>query len=106
MTVAVQATTEHVQVHIHWAGGTVSEHPLCRPVGSYERLADFPRLRQQLAAWVGAGWTAAQIAEALNREGFRSASGRLDGFTARGRGVDLPAGAEQETAAGRVPVGQ
>ena len=82
VTVAVQATTEHVQVHIHWAGGTVSEHPLCRPVGSYERLADFPRLRQQLAAWVGAGWTAAQIAEALNREGFRSASGRLDGFTA------------------------
>jgi hypothetical protein len=83
VTVAVQATTEHVQVRIHWVGGTMSEHSLCRPVGSYEQLADFPRLREQVAAGMAAGQTASQIAEGLNREGFRSPSGRLDHFTAR-----------------------
>jgi hypothetical protein len=81
VAVTVQEETEHVQVRILWVGGSVSEHPLCRPVGSYEQLADFPRLRERVQTWLAAGQTAAQIAEGLNREGFRSPSGRLDQFT-------------------------
>jgi DNA invertase Pin-like site-specific DNA recombinase len=83
ITVTVQEKTEHVQVQIHWIGGSVSEYPLRRPVGSYDRLADFPQLRERVQTWLAAGQTAAQIAEGLNREGFHSASGRLDRFTAR-----------------------
>jgi DNA invertase Pin-like site-specific DNA recombinase len=81
VTVTVEETSEHVAVRIHWVGGVVSEHALRRPVGSFERMADFPRLRERVTTWLAAGQTVAQIAEGLNREGFQSPSGRLDRFT-------------------------
>jgi DNA invertase Pin-like site-specific DNA recombinase len=83
VTVKVQETSEHVQVEIQWIGGSVSTHSLRRPVGNYERLADFDRLRERVTAWVTAGKSVAEVAEQLNQEGFLPASGRLDRFTRR-----------------------
>jgi uncharacterized protein YndB with AHSA1/START domain len=78
VTVTVRGSTEHVVARIDWVGGTTSEHALLRPVGSLERLADYPRMRGLIKGWLEEGQTMAQIAEGLNREGFRSPSGRLD----------------------------
>jgi DNA invertase Pin-like site-specific DNA recombinase len=85
--IAVHEKSEYVDACIHWVGGSVSEHCLCRPLGNYERLADFVKLRERVTAELAAGKTTAQIAEALNREGFHSPSGRLDRFTARRVGM-------------------
>jgi DNA invertase Pin-like site-specific DNA recombinase len=81
VTVTMAGNTENVAVRIQWIGGTSTEHAFQRPVSRYERLADFPRMRRLLEAAVAAGRSAAQIAECLNREGFRLASGRADRFT-------------------------
>jgi hypothetical protein len=81
VTVTMPGAAENVVVRIQWIGGTSTEHALRRPLRSYERLADFPRMRRLVEAAVAAGETAAQIAEGLNREGFRPPSSRADGFT-------------------------
>ena len=81
VTVTIQGTTEQTHIRIHWIGGSVSEHALRRPVGRYDQLADFPRLRQRIVTGLAGGQTAAQIAERLNREGFLPPSGRVDRFT-------------------------
>jgi hypothetical protein len=85
--VTVNGKSEYVDVCISWVGGSVSEHSLRRPVGNYERLADFAKLRERVTAELAAGKTTAKIAETLNREGFHSPSGRLDRFTARRVGM-------------------
>ena len=79
---------ENVVVRIQWIGGMSTEHALRRPISRYERLTDFPRMRRLVEAAVAAGQIAAQIAECLDREGFRPPSGRADRFTP-GRARDL-----------------
>ena len=79
---------ENVVVRIQWIGGTSTEHALRRPISRYERLTDFPRMRRMVEDAVAAGQSAAQIAESLDREGFRPPSGRADRFTP-GRARDL-----------------
>jgi hypothetical protein len=79
---------ENVVVRIQWIGGTSMEHALRRPTRRYERLTDFPRMRRLVEAAVAAGQSAAQIADCLDREGFRPPSGRADRFTP-GRAGDL-----------------
>ncbi len=71
VVVAVQGETEWVDVAIHWAGGFVSRHEVRRPVSRVEQLRDYAELMSRVAELHGAGKTAGEIAEALNREGFR-----------------------------------
>ena len=71
VVVAVQGETEWVDVAIHWAGGFVSHHEARRPVRRVEQLRDYAELMRRVAELHGAGGTSRQIAEALNREGFR-----------------------------------
>jgi DNA invertase Pin-like site-specific DNA recombinase len=71
VVVAVQGETEWVDVAIHWAGGFVSRHEVRRPVSRVEQMRDYAELMRRVAELHGAGRTSRQIAEALNREGFR-----------------------------------
>jgi len=71
VVVAIQGETEWVDVAIHWAGGFVSRHEVRRPVMRVEQLRDHAELMRRVAELHGAGRTSRQIAEALNREGFR-----------------------------------
>jgi DNA invertase Pin-like site-specific DNA recombinase len=71
VSVAVQGETERVDVTIHWAGGFVSRHEVRRPVRRIEQLRDYPALVARAAELHRAGKTSGEVAEALNREGFR-----------------------------------
>src|SRR5580700_8789660 len=85
-----------VLVGIQWIGGTSTEHALRRPISRYERLTDFPRMRKLVEAAVAAGENATQIAECLDREGFRPPSSRADRFTpARARDLVYRLGLSQ-----------
>ncbi len=81
VTVTVRDNTEHVMLRIEWIGGASTEHSLRRTISCYQRLCDFPRMQSLVEAAVAAGQTSEQIAECLNREGFRPVSNRDDRFT-------------------------
>jgi hypothetical protein len=68
----VTAESERVDVTVRWAGGGVSVHAITRPVGSYERLRDFPRLLERIRALRASGHRSASIAPTLNAEGFHA----------------------------------
>jgi hypothetical protein len=80
VTVTMPGDVENVVVRIQWIGGTSTEHTLRRPISRYERLTDSPRMRRLVEAAVAVGQNSAQIAECLDREGFRPPSGRADRF--------------------------
>jgi hypothetical protein len=81
VTMTVRGNSEHAMLCIPWIGGMLTERALRRPIGRYERVSDFLRMRALVEAGVAAGQTAVQIAECLDREGFRPPSGRADRFT-------------------------
>src|SRR5262249_48262034 len=70
VVVDVERDSEYVGVTIHWQGGFTSRHEAVRPAKSYEQRRDFDKLMDRFAALRHEGHTAAQIAAALNREGF------------------------------------
>jgi len=70
IVVKVQGNTEFVDVEVHWTGGFVSCHETRRPVGRYDLLRDYDRLKARLIELRREGKTKQQIAEHLNREGF------------------------------------
>jgi hypothetical protein len=70
--------TEHSEVTrltIRWVGGGISRHELVRPVHTYERLGDLPRLLERIRELLAAGQRSGLIATRLNAEGFRSPRG-------------------------------
>src|SRR5262249_54986258 len=69
--VGVQGDTEQVDVAIHWAGGSVSEHRLVRVVQRYEQLAGYRRLCARMDELRAEGRSMAEVADWLNREGYR-----------------------------------
>lgn len=75
--VEIDATehSEATRVSIHWVGGGISRHELVRPVSTYERLGDLPRLRERIRDLLAAGRQSGQIAAQLNADGFRSPKG-------------------------------
>lgn len=75
--VEIEATehSEATRLSIHWVGGGISRHELVRPVSTYERLGDLPRLRERIRELLAAGRRSGQIAAQLNAEGFRSPKG-------------------------------
>jgi hypothetical protein len=74
--VTIQGETEWADMAIHWSGGFVSRHATRRPVRRLEQLRDFSALMARVVELHGAGKTARQIADHLNREGFRPAKRR------------------------------
>jgi hypothetical protein len=74
------ATTQEVKVQLHWTGGTVTEHHVQRPVGSWAQVTGVAALRARVRQGHVAGWPAARIAEDLNAAGYRTPRGHL--FTA------------------------
>jgi DNA invertase Pin-like site-specific DNA recombinase len=81
VTLTLRGHTEHANVRIEWIGGSVSQHALRRPISRYDRLADYSRLRERVETCVKEAQTAAQIADQLNKEGFRPPSDRTERFT-------------------------
>ncbi len=73
VVVAVQGSSEHVEVSLHWSGGFISAHDLVRPVRRYEQTADYERLKSRVEELHGQGNSYAEIAKQLNSEGFRPA---------------------------------
>ena len=70
VTVDVQGESEQVAVTLQWAGGFRSAHNVIRPVGRYTQLSTYPVLLSRIDALREVGLSFAQIAVALNRDGF------------------------------------
>ena len=68
--VVVDKSTELNEVTIVWQGGMTTQHQVARPVGGYEQLKDYRCLTERIAELHGQGLHLAQIAGALNDEGF------------------------------------
>jgi len=69
--IAVEGESGRVDVPLHWAGGYASQHTILRPVARYEQAADYAHLLERIGTLRTAGWSARQIAEQLNSEGWR-----------------------------------
>jgi DNA invertase Pin-like site-specific DNA recombinase len=82
VVVHVRPDSEYVDATIHWRGGCTTSHELVRPVLHYEQLRDYDQLLNRITVWWREGNTAAQIAEKLNNEGFRTPKKRGDYNTA------------------------
>jgi len=71
IVVDVHDSSEHVDAALHWSGGFASQHELLRPVAAYRQLADYDRLMDRIEKLHRQGLTFGEIAQHLNREGFR-----------------------------------
>lgn len=71
VTVTVVGDSQRVDLAIQWAGGFASHHALVRPVARYDQLDNYEALLACVLQLRRQKMTAAQIAEQLNREGFR-----------------------------------
>jgi len=80
VTVTVIGDTERVSITLTWAGGHTTNGELIRPVARLAQLSYYPRLLQRLQALHAQGLGAAQIAVALDAEGFRPPK-RIPHFT-------------------------
>jgi DNA invertase Pin-like site-specific DNA recombinase len=69
--VAVHGTSEKVDVELAWAGGHVTTAQIVRPVAALTQLTYYPQLVERARALADDGATGAQIAAALNSEGYR-----------------------------------
>jgi DNA invertase Pin-like site-specific DNA recombinase len=90
VVVEVQGQTEQVDLTVHWAGESVTRHRLLRGVQRYEQLADYERLTARMAELRRQGRSMAEVAAALNTEGFhpprrvqRFTGGMVAGLLAR-----------------------
>jgi len=70
VVVTVRGESEWVDVTIHWAGNSTSDHKLVRPVQRYEQMSDYEKLLSRIDELRDDGQTLAKVAEQLNLEGF------------------------------------
>ena len=70
VTVDVHEASEQVDVTIQWAGGVTSAHRVRRPVARDDQRSNATALVAHIDGLRQAGYSFAQIAEHLNREGF------------------------------------
>jgi DNA invertase Pin-like site-specific DNA recombinase len=70
VVVVPHQSTELTEVTITWKGGLTTQHQVARPVGSFEQLKDFPRLKERLKQLHREGLHRGPIAAKLNAEGF------------------------------------
>jgi len=71
VTVWARPNSQHVDLAIQWAGGYTSQHHLVRPVARYDQQENHQQLQARILELRDQNQTSAQIAEQLNREGFR-----------------------------------
>jgi DNA invertase Pin-like site-specific DNA recombinase len=71
VVVTAPADRETVDVGVRWSGGYTSAHQLIRPVARYTQMRDFPQLADRIVELHAQKKTSAQIAQALNSEGWR-----------------------------------
>jgi hypothetical protein len=71
VVITAPTNTQHVDITIHWAGGFTSQHSLVRPVARYDQLDNYEQLIERIFALRDQKKTSGQIAEQLNREGYR-----------------------------------
>lgn len=71
LVVTAPSGTQHVDVTVRWAGGFTSHHTLVRPVARYDQLDNYEQLTARILELHDHKQTSAQIAEQLNREGYR-----------------------------------
>jgi DNA invertase Pin-like site-specific DNA recombinase len=74
------ASSQAVTVQLHWTGGTVTEHPLTRPVRTWCQVTEVAALLERVRQGEAAGWPSRRIAEELNAAGYRTPRGQR--FTA------------------------
>ena len=74
--VKVEGGSEQVRVECHWHGGNRTSHDLTRPVARLKALTTYSALVDRAATLHRDDLTFAEIAETLNREGWRPAKRR------------------------------
>lgn len=75
VVVTRRGTTEVIDVVIRWLGGSESRQEVHQGLRRYDGLGDYTRLKDRVTELRGAGRTGEQIAEALNKEGYRTPRG-------------------------------
>jgi hypothetical protein len=68
--VAVQGTSEQVQVRMHWVGGGQTEGTLTRPIARFADRSDYAALCERVCALTQARWSAPAIARQLDTDGY------------------------------------
>ncbi len=74
------ASSQEMKVQLHWAGGTITEHQIQRPVHTWAHVTDSVALLERIRQRQAAGRTSRQIAEELNAAWQRTPRGNV--FTA------------------------
>jgi DNA invertase Pin-like site-specific DNA recombinase len=79
VVVANEGKSERLRVSIEWVGGTQTKGIVIRPVSKMERLSYYPELCARVGELLAQELSIGQIAETLNREGYRppKQTGRL-----------------------------
>jgi DNA invertase Pin-like site-specific DNA recombinase len=74
-----EGNSERLRVSIEWVGGTETKGIVIRPVSKMERLSYYPELCERVRELVAQELSTKEIAETLNREGYRppKQAGRL-----------------------------
>jgi Recombinase zinc beta ribbon domain/Recombinase len=78
--VQVRADSERTEVQIFWRGGPPTRHDLDRSVSRYESLQNYPQMLASIQSLRKQGRTIEEVAEELNKEGFRTPRSRK-GYT-------------------------
>jgi len=81
VVVHVRADSERTGVEITWRGGLTAHHEVARAVTRYESLSDYPELLKRIRELRKDGFTIAQVAAQLNKEGHKAPRSRK-GYTA------------------------
>jgi DNA invertase Pin-like site-specific DNA recombinase len=93
------ASSQEVKVQLYWAGGTMTEHQVWRPVHAWSQLADLAGLLEHIRQLRAAGWTSRRIAKELNAASRRTPHGKP--FTAENVRQLLKRGTPKGTEGGR-----
>ena len=71
VSVEVQGQSEQVSVRLTWKGGHVSTHTFTRAVDRYVHRSDYAKLLARIDELSDSGLSMSEVAEQLNRDGFR-----------------------------------
>ena len=104
VVVSAPASTQEVEVRLHWAQGTVTEHRIVRAVRGWENVVGAGDLWRRVQEWQTAGWTSQCMADELNRTGHRTPRGRP--FTAESVRKLIERGGPQATKSPEAGIGR
>jgi Recombinase zinc beta ribbon domain len=68
-------SSQELEVHVHWNGGTVTEHSVVRTVGSWEQVADVQAVWARVQRGRAEGRPSGVVAAELNAAGYRTPRG-------------------------------